>query len=278
MGQTGERLRDRAGAARGVGDGPARSRQVLLHAGAVLVSPGYTHPAVEAAGGNPYGTCHPRSAGDLPTPQALAAVAYQARRAALAGDLLRRTRSTPRARRISVSASRPVRSITWTASRVSRGRFSATWLATAALTTITLRLCETMSCSSLAMRRRSSASASSARRRSLRAARALHSRATRAAATVRRAPWPQSDHLRYQVRPPMCARSLAAADIGTESIVHFGPAPLGPVENWRRGRWWASPTCSAGTSCLRARPPMRGHEGGMGHARRGCRDGGPCDA
>ncbi|MEU8031133.1 flavodoxin family protein [Streptomyces sp. NPDC049099] len=69
---------------------------MLLHAGAVLVPPGYTDPAVEAAGGNPYGTCHPRTAGDVPTPQARAAVAHQGRRTALAGDLLRRA---PRPRR-----------------------------------------------------------------------------------------------------------------------------------------------------------------------------------
>ncbi|MFG2352746.1 NAD(P)H-dependent oxidoreductase [Streptomyces sp. NPDC048521] len=69
---------------------------VLLHAGAVLVPPGYTDPAVEAAGGNPYGTSHARSAGELPTPQTLAAAAHQGRRTALAGDLLRRA---PRPRR-----------------------------------------------------------------------------------------------------------------------------------------------------------------------------------
>ncbi|MES4889439.1 NAD(P)H-dependent oxidoreductase [Streptomyces sp. NPDC096012] len=63
---------------------------MLLHAGALLVPPGYTDPAVEAAGGNPYGASHPRCAGDLPTPEALAAAAHQGRRTALAGDLLRR--------------------------------------------------------------------------------------------------------------------------------------------------------------------------------------------
>lgn len=63
---------------------------VLLHTGAVLVPPGYTDPAVEAAGGNPYGTSHSRTAGDLPTPEARAAVAHQGRRTVLAGDLLRR--------------------------------------------------------------------------------------------------------------------------------------------------------------------------------------------
>ncbi|MFG2602128.1 NAD(P)H-dependent oxidoreductase [Streptomyces sp. NPDC048514] len=72
---------------------------MLLHAGALLVPPGYTDPAVEAAGGNPYGVSHPRSAGDLPTPEALAAAAHQGRRTALAGDLLRRTPHPRRAAR-----------------------------------------------------------------------------------------------------------------------------------------------------------------------------------
>lgn len=74
---------------------------MLLHTGAVLVPPGYTDPAVEAAGGNPYGTSHALTSGDLPTPQTMAAAAHQGRRTALAGDLLRRvpaptpTGSTP---------------------------------------------------------------------------------------------------------------------------------------------------------------------------------------
>ncbi|MEU8547528.1 flavodoxin family protein [Streptomyces roseoverticillatus] len=63
---------------------------VLHHGGAVVVPPGYTDPAVFAAGGNPYGTSHSRSAGALPTPQALAAARHQGRRIALAGDRLRR--------------------------------------------------------------------------------------------------------------------------------------------------------------------------------------------
>ncbi|MEV5376686.1 flavodoxin family protein [Streptomyces nondiastaticus] len=63
---------------------------VLHHGGAVLVPPGYTDPAVFAAGGNPYGTTHSRTAGALPTAQALAAARHQGRRMALAGGRLRR--------------------------------------------------------------------------------------------------------------------------------------------------------------------------------------------
>ncbi|QLE75360.1 flavodoxin family protein [Streptomyces rectiverticillatus] len=63
---------------------------VLHHCGAVVVPPGYTDPVVFEAGGNPYGTSHARSAGVLPTVQALAAARHQGRRAALAGDRLRR--------------------------------------------------------------------------------------------------------------------------------------------------------------------------------------------
>ncbi|MFC5146722.1 flavodoxin family protein [Streptomyces aureoversilis] len=62
---------------------------VLHHCGAVVVPPGYTDPVVFEAGGNPYGTSHARSAGVLPTVQALAAARHQGRRAALAGDRLR---------------------------------------------------------------------------------------------------------------------------------------------------------------------------------------------
>ncbi|MEX3102227.1 flavodoxin family protein [Streptomyces sp. ST1015] len=64
---------------------------MLLHTGALLVPPGYTDPAVEAAGGNPYGTSCSRTPDGLPTPQARAAAAHQGRRIAFAGDLLRRT-------------------------------------------------------------------------------------------------------------------------------------------------------------------------------------------
>ncbi|MFF7726752.1 NAD(P)H-dependent oxidoreductase [Streptomyces sp. NPDC008001] len=70
---------------------------VLHHSGAVVVPPGYTDPAVFEAGGNPYGTSHTRSAGALPTVQALAAARHQGRRMALAGDRLRRRPSAPRA-------------------------------------------------------------------------------------------------------------------------------------------------------------------------------------
>ncbi len=63
--------------------------QMLLHCGAVAVPPGYTDRAVHAAGGNPYGTSYPLSAGPAPTAQAMAAVRHQGRRMALAGDRLR---------------------------------------------------------------------------------------------------------------------------------------------------------------------------------------------
>ncbi|MFE5483510.1 flavodoxin family protein [Streptomyces sp. NPDC056527] len=64
---------------------------VLLHGGAVVVPPGYTDPSVFAAGGNPYGTSHPLTAGDVPSHAVREAARHQGRRAALAGDLLRRT-------------------------------------------------------------------------------------------------------------------------------------------------------------------------------------------
>ncbi|MEU1627612.1 flavodoxin family protein [Streptomyces sp. NPDC020096] len=63
--------------------------QMLLHCGAVAVPPGYTDPAVGAAGGNPYGTSYALSAGPDPTTQAMAAVRHQGRRMALVGDRLR---------------------------------------------------------------------------------------------------------------------------------------------------------------------------------------------
>lgn len=62
---------------------------VLLHSGAVVVPPGYTDPAVFAAGGNPYGTSHPLTAGAV-TRAVREAARHQGRRAALTGDLLRR--------------------------------------------------------------------------------------------------------------------------------------------------------------------------------------------
>ncbi|MEV6673705.1 NAD(P)H-dependent oxidoreductase, partial [Streptomyces sp. NPDC051162] len=63
---------------------------VLHHSGALVVPPGYTDPAVFAAGGNPYGTSHARSAGALPGPEVLAAARHQGRRLALAGARLSR--------------------------------------------------------------------------------------------------------------------------------------------------------------------------------------------
>jgi NAD(P)H dehydrogenase (quinone) len=52
---------------------------VFYHWGALIVPPGYTDPAVYAAGGNPYGT----SAVSGPTDEALDAARYQGRRLAL---------------------------------------------------------------------------------------------------------------------------------------------------------------------------------------------------
>lgn len=63
---------------------------VLLHGGAVVVPPGYTDPSVFAAGGNPYGTSHPLTAGAVPSTAVREAARHQGRRAAMAGDLLRR--------------------------------------------------------------------------------------------------------------------------------------------------------------------------------------------
>ena len=48
-----------------------------MHWGAILVPPGYTDPAIFAAGGNPYGYSHTAGALDEP---ARAAIAHQARR------------------------------------------------------------------------------------------------------------------------------------------------------------------------------------------------------
>jgi len=68
---------------------------LLLNSGAVVVPPGFTDQTVFDAGGNPYGTCDVRSASAAPTGAALAAVAYQGRRTAMAGDLLRRPAAAP---------------------------------------------------------------------------------------------------------------------------------------------------------------------------------------
>lgn len=60
---------------------------VFYHWGSVIVPPGYTDPAVSAAGGNPYGT----SAVIAPDEATLAAARHQGRRlAVIAGRMLRR--------------------------------------------------------------------------------------------------------------------------------------------------------------------------------------------
>lgn len=57
---------------------------VLAHWGAIIVPPGYTDPAVFAAGGNPYGTSvtvpQADTQGTSPDEKALAAARYQAKR------------------------------------------------------------------------------------------------------------------------------------------------------------------------------------------------------
>jgi len=57
---------------------------VLAHWGAIIVPPGYTDPAVFAAGGNPYGTSvtvpQADTQGTPPDEKALAAARYQAKR------------------------------------------------------------------------------------------------------------------------------------------------------------------------------------------------------
>jgi NAD(P)H dehydrogenase (quinone) len=68
---------------------------VFHHWGALIVPVGYTHPAVYAAGGNPYGTSYVtgQPTGDGPDAAALEAARYQGRRLAeitirlLAGDV-----------------------------------------------------------------------------------------------------------------------------------------------------------------------------------------------
>jgi NAD(P)H dehydrogenase (quinone) len=55
---------------------------VFYHWGCVLVPPGYTSPAVAAAGGNPYGTAFPSGSGP-PSEQVLAAARHQGRRLAV---------------------------------------------------------------------------------------------------------------------------------------------------------------------------------------------------
>jgi NAD(P)H dehydrogenase (quinone) len=60
----------------------------MHHWGAIIVPPGYTHEAVAAAGGNPYGTAHP-SGGGLPEEAALDAARHQGARLVRVAALLR---------------------------------------------------------------------------------------------------------------------------------------------------------------------------------------------
>jgi NAD(P)H dehydrogenase (quinone) len=60
---------------------------VFYHWGCVLVPPGYTNPAVFAAGGNPYGTAFPSGAGP-PNENVLAAARHQGRRLAAFASVL----------------------------------------------------------------------------------------------------------------------------------------------------------------------------------------------
>jgi NAD(P)H dehydrogenase (quinone) len=60
----------------------------MHHWGAILVSPGYTHAAFTAAGGNPYGTAHASGQG-APDEDALAAARHQGERLARVAALLR---------------------------------------------------------------------------------------------------------------------------------------------------------------------------------------------
>jgi NAD(P)H dehydrogenase (quinone) len=62
----------------------------MHHWGAIIVPPGYTHEAVSAAGGNPYGTAHP-SGGGLPEDAALDAARHQGVRLVRVAALLRPT-------------------------------------------------------------------------------------------------------------------------------------------------------------------------------------------
>lgn len=59
----------------------------MHHWGAIVVAPGYTHPAFAEAGGNPYGTAH-ASGGGPPGEEALEAARHQGRRLARFADLL----------------------------------------------------------------------------------------------------------------------------------------------------------------------------------------------
>lgn len=59
----------------------------MHHWGAIVVAPGYTDPAVSAAGGNPYGTAHASGRG-TPSEDVLDAARYQGRRLARFAGLL----------------------------------------------------------------------------------------------------------------------------------------------------------------------------------------------
>lgn len=60
----------------------------MYHWGAIVVTPGYTHAAFSAAGGNPYGTSHPSGTG-LPDEAALTAARHQGERLARIAQRLR---------------------------------------------------------------------------------------------------------------------------------------------------------------------------------------------
>jgi NAD(P)H dehydrogenase (quinone) len=64
----------------------------MYHWGAIVVAPGYTHPAFTSAGGNPYGTAHP-SGGGLPAEEAMEAARRQGERLAWIATRLARTRA-----------------------------------------------------------------------------------------------------------------------------------------------------------------------------------------
>ena len=61
---------------------------ILHHWGAILVPPGYTHPAFTEAGGNPYGVAHPSGDGP-PNASALTAARRQGERLARIAEQLR---------------------------------------------------------------------------------------------------------------------------------------------------------------------------------------------
>jgi NAD(P)H dehydrogenase (quinone) len=50
---------------------------VFYHWGCLIVPPGYTHPVVAAAGGNPYGASYPSGASEAVSKEALTAAHYQ---------------------------------------------------------------------------------------------------------------------------------------------------------------------------------------------------------